>query len=166
MGGTERFVVVGGGVCGVTCCQTLSASLVHPGGAPMDAKVTLIAARGLLKGAANVVRLSRNLHSFDIVEQVVEGEAFRVDAERKEVLLADGRAVPYDKLCICTGARPRKVQAHSRVLTLRDTESAKELRARLRTARRLVIAGNGGIAMELVHEISQCEVLLLHLIPT
>ena len=39
MGGTERFVVVGGGVCGVTCCQVLSASLVHPGGAPMDAKV-------------------------------------------------------------------------------------------------------------------------------
>ena len=30
----------------------------------------LIAARGLLKGAANVVKLSRTLHSFDVVEQV------------------------------------------------------------------------------------------------
>ena len=39
MGVTERFVVIGGGVCGVTCCQVLSASLVHPGAAPMDAKV-------------------------------------------------------------------------------------------------------------------------------
>jgi NADPH-dependent 2,4-dienoyl-CoA reductase/sulfur reductase-like enzyme len=40
---------------------------------------------------------------------VLEGEAVRVNADRKEVLLADGRAVPYDKLCICTGARPRQV---------------------------------------------------------
>lgn len=116
-------------------------------------QVTLIAARGLLKGAANVMRLSRNLQSFDIVEQVrttlfptchhsgissievcvpyisddillsqafdeisgpntevLEGQVSRVDAKSKHVILTDGRQVPYDKLCICTGARPREAR--------------------------------------------------------
>ena len=86
-----RVVVVGGGVCGVTCCQALVA-----GG---QAKcVTLVAAAGLLKGAANVVRLSRHLDSFDVVEQafddvagphttVVAGEASALDAANKVLKL-------------------------------------------------------------------------------
>ena len=158
-----RVVVVGGGVCGVTCCQALVA-----GG---QAKcVTLVAAAGLLKGAANVVRLSRHLDSFDVVEQafddvagphttVVAGEASALDAANKVLKLRDGRVLPYDKLCICTGASPKIVGRHPRVLTLRDTASAQQLRQKLRDCRRVVIAGNGGIAMELVHEINNCEVV-------
>lgn len=174
----ERFVVVGGGVCGVTCCQTL-ASLIQeaqagargaPAGVGAGAHVTLVAAAGLLKGVANVVRLSRHLDSFDIVEQafdqvagphtdVIEGEAVSVDTGAKTLRLRDGRTVPYDKLCICTGARPKIITSNPRVLTLRDTASAQQLRDKLQHARRVLITGNGGIAMELVHEITNCQLV-------
>jgi hypothetical protein len=225
MTGAQRFVVVGGGVCGVTCCQTLSASLAQHGGEPNNAKVgrhyrlSLVssaisrgnvrqsagnadrgtrAAQGRSKrqapiaesqhlrhcragqcvgagtrhpsrcGSAWVIRY--RVQAFDEISgpntDVLEGEAVRVNSDRKEVLLADGRAVPYDKLCICTGARPRQVSRpphhprsmakrfsnpscapdlehdtqvldHPHVLTLRDTESASELRQRLKSARRI-----------------------------
>jgi hypothetical protein len=45
------------------------------------------------------------------------------------------------------------------VLTLRDTQSALELSERLKGARRIAIVGNGGIALELVHEIRTCEIV-------
>ena len=68
----ERFVVVGGGVCGVTCSQTLASAVeqAHAAASDPDAaakgRVTLVAAAGLLKGVANVVRLSRHLDSFEV----------------------------------------------------------------------------------------------------
>lgn len=52
-----HIVVVGGGIAGVTCCQELAST-----GA---ARVTLIAPGGLLKGAKNVVKLTRRLETFD-----------------------------------------------------------------------------------------------------
>jgi hypothetical protein len=43
------------------------------------------------------------------------------------------------------------------VLTLRDTDSVAQLVARLRGARRVLLLGNGGIALELVC-VSRCRV--------
>jgi len=178
MGAGTRFVVVGGGVSGVVCCQTLAAAIQEAqteSGAARGAEargghVTLVAAAGLLKGVANVVRLTRHLDSFDSVEhafddvagphtEVLEGEAVSVDTEGKVLTLRDGRTVPFDKLCICTGARPKIVSDHARVLALRDTASVQELRDKLKSCRRVLVTGNGGIAMELVHEITNCELV-------
>ena len=171
----ERFVVVGGGVSGVTCCQTLTSAIqeARAAAAPSpvgESCITLVAAAGLLKGAANVVRLSRHVESFDVVQQpfdavagphteVIEGEAVAVDTESKELVLRDGRKVPFDKLCICTGARPKLISQHQRVLVLRDTSSVQQFRNKLQSCRRVLITGNGGIAMELVHEITNCQVV-------
>lgn len=64
--------------------------------------------------------------------------------------------LPYDRLCIAVGARPRTLPqaaacgAADRVVTLRDTDSVSVLSHRLRDARRVMVAGNGGIAMELM----------------
>eukprot|EP00961_Rhodomonas_salina_P028379 383051-Rhodomonas_salina.2 len=65
------MVVVGGGVAGVTCCQTLASTLASS----QESKVVLVAASGLLKGVANVVKLARFTDSFDVVEQVERQEA-------------------------------------------------------------------------------------------
>lgn len=45
---------------------------------------------------------------------------------------------------------PQLVSRHPAVVTLRDTESVEALAARLAGARRAVVVGNGGIALELV----------------
>ena len=70
------------------------------------------------------------------------------------------RTIPYDQLCVCSGAEPRSVPGGSSdadvaaarrvTITVRDVDSVQRLRARLHTARRVLVAGNGGIAMELV----------------
>jgi hypothetical protein len=66
----KHYVVVGGGVCGVTCCQTIAQE--------ENCRVTLVAAKGLLKGVANVVKLTRNIDSFEIVDQVILRELSNV----------------------------------------------------------------------------------------
>lgn len=58
--------------------------------------------------------------------------------------------VPFDRLCVATGASPRAAVSHERVLTIRDTDSVATLNARLSTARRVLVVGNGGIALEFV----------------
>lgn len=56
----------------------------------------------------------------------------------------------YKKLCICTGGRPNVIAEHPHVIGIRDTESVQQLKSRISKARRVVIVGNGGIALELV----------------
>ena len=89
------------------------------------------------------------------------------DAESKTLTLDDGARVRYGALCVATGATPRcplpeasdgAVDAHE----VRDVESADALARRLSSmtatasadsdskTKRIAIAGNGGIALELV----------------
>jgi NADPH-dependent 2,4-dienoyl-CoA reductase/sulfur reductase-like enzyme len=63
--------------------------------------------------------------------------------------------LPYDRVCFATGAHPRMpasvdAAAASCVVTVRDTDSVQWLSHRMRGARRVVVVGNGGIALELM----------------
>ena len=81
----------------------------------------------------------------------------------KHVATADGLKVPYDKLCICTGAKPNQpireendvttnqpISEENYIITIRDTDTVEDLQRRLKNARKVVVVGNGGIALELV----------------
>lgn len=59
----------------------------------------------------------------------------------------------YDKICLCLGARPKLISSHPNIIGLRDQHSVEDLLARLRAARKVVVVGNGGIALELIHEV-------------
>ena len=72
---------------------------------------------------------------------------FRTDSN------GDPLHIPYDRLCLCTGARPKLIANHPNVIGLRDQHSVEELLGRLRTAGRVAVVGNGGIALELIHEV-------------
>ena len=66
-----------------------------------------------------------------------------------------------EQVCICTGSQPRSLFphfTHPHVLTIRDLDSVKEMSCRLATAQRVVIVGNGGIAMELANALTFCDV--------
>jgi hypothetical protein len=67
--------------------------------------------------------------------------------------------VSYSKLCICSGVRPKLLGTHRNIIGLRDMDSVQQLSARLATARRVVVVGNGGIALELVHEVTCAQFL-------
>lgn len=70
-------------------------------------------------------------------------------------MLLDNDSVMYSKLCICSGAAPKTILKHPNILTIRDLCSVQELSKRLRHARKISVVGNGGIALELIHEVSE-----------
>uniref|UniRef100_A0A3Q3CA80 Pyridine nucleotide-disulfide oxidoreductase domain-containing protein 1 n=1 Tax=Haplochromis burtoni TaxID=8153 RepID=A0A3Q3CA80_HAPBU len=136
---TFQFVVVGGGIAGVTCVE----------------------------------QVSRTLEEFDVEEQpssvleekfpnltIIHSAVKSLHTKSHCVETADGRVFGYKKLCICSGARPKLLtQDNPYVLGIRDTDSAQEFQKRLSKAKRIVIVGNGGIALELVYEVEGCEVI-------
>ena len=70
----------------------------------------------------------------------------------KNLVLKSGCDIYYDKLCICTGAIPVKISKDSQfVISLRDTDTVLDLKKRLSSSKKIVIVGNGGIALELVY---------------
>lgn len=88
-----------------------------------------------------------------------QGTAAGVSTHAKQVLLADGHQLPYDKICICTGAHPKAVAENPHVVVLRDQDTIEALADRLPGMRRVVLVGNGGIALEIAHALSGLEVI-------
>lgn len=76
----------------------------------------------------------------------------RIERDRKQVLLADGRAQPYDQLVLATGGAPRRLPLPgaeaANVLYLRTQRDADAIRAEMQPGRRLVIVGGGYIGLE------------------
>jgi NADPH-dependent 2,4-dienoyl-CoA reductase/sulfur reductase-like enzyme len=87
----------------------------------------------LLAQASNVHVVSRTLETFSVqtaAAATLQSERTRIvcdtvraiDAARHRVYLSGGDALPYDKLCVCTGAAPRLIVEHPLFLGLRDDE--------------------------------------------
>ncbi|GLC51130.1 hypothetical protein PLESTB_000469100 [Pleodorina starrii] len=133
-------------------------------------EVVLVSSSSVIKGVREVARLSRLVEEIEVVESplvdlvsqaggpgggltVVLGTAVGLDLQQRVLQLQGGGSIRYDKLCLCTGARPKELEVpgsrHPAVLTLRDTDSVQELTRRLLGCRRLLLVGNGGIALEL-----------------
>lgn len=152
-----RYVIVGGGIAGVSCAQELAH--LSP-----EAQIIVISDSPLIKTATNITQQSRVLETFDVEEKqisyleqmygnvtVLTAHMTSLKHEEKVVECKDGRTVAYDKLCICTGAKPKLIgEDHPAVLGIRDMESIEEFQKKLQKARRIVVVGNGGIATELV----------------
>ncbi|XP_020373590.1 pyridine nucleotide-disulfide oxidoreductase domain-containing protein 1 [Rhincodon typus] len=161
-----RFIVVGGGVAGVTCAEQLAGQF------PED-DVLLITASPLIKAVMNFKQVSKTLEEFEVEEKpshileehypnikVIQSAVRRLDAANHKLHTEEGNEHIYEKLCICAGARPKLIVQHNPfVLGIRDTDSAKEFQSRLAKAKRITVIGNGGIALELVYEVEGCEVI-------
>lgn len=170
-GGSEseaqfRFVVVGGGIAGVTCAEQLGLQF------PSEA-VVLLTAAPLVKTVTNFKKVSKTLEDFDVEEQpssvleekypnlkVIQSAVRGLHADQHMLQTENGQIIHYEKLCICTGGRPKLLsQDYPNVLGIRDTDSAQEFQKRLSKAKRMLVVGNGGIALELVYEVEGCEVI-------
>lgn len=163
---TFSFVIVGGGIAGVICVEQLSSQIP-------SADVALITAGHHIKAVSNYKQVSKTLEEFDVEERpssvleekfpnltVIHSAVKSLHTKSHSVETADGRVFGYERLCICSGARPKLlIQDNLYVLGIRDTDSAQEFQKRLSKAKRIVVVGNGGIALELVFEVERCEVI-------
>ncbi|NXC86814.1 PYRD1 protein, partial [Cercotrichas coryphoeus] len=161
-----RFAVVGGGIAGVTCAEKLAAEF------PSE-DIFLITASPVIKAVTNFKQVSKTLEEFDVEEQpsfllqkrypnirVIQSGVKQMKSDEHKIYTEDGKAYIYEKLCLCAGAKPKLiVEGNPYVLGIRDTDSAQAFQKNLAQAERIVVVGNGGIALELVYEIQGCEVI-------
>ncbi|KAG0717018.1 Pyridine nucleotide-disulfide oxidoreductase domain-containing protein 1 [Chionoecetes opilio] len=159
------YIVIGGGIAGVTCAEHLY--ILHP-----EAQTLVLTASALIKAVTNVLSLTKTLDSFEVEEhhpdilqskcpsvRVLQDAVDHLDAKNQLVFTSSGRCFSYQQLCLCTGATPKLLSEGPHVLWLRDTESVLQFQSRIKDARRIMIVGNGGIATEMVYEVTDVEVV-------
>lgn len=160
------FIILGGGIAGVSCTEYLS-NLNN------DKTICLISSTYLVKAVCNIRKIARTLEQYEVTEKpldsvanecgnvtVVRATVVGFEPTVHKVITSDNKEFQYKKLCICTGARPNLIaEENEHVFGLRDLQSVGYFQNRLSTARRVVIVGNGGIALELVYELAGCEVI-------
>lgn len=158
------FLIVGGGIAGVSCAETVNFL------APED-KVILLSESALIKSVANLVQLGKYVQRFDVkviqpeeIEKpnlnVVTDQLKSIASKAKIVETLNGTQIKYQFLCLCTGAKPELISTDFKeyVLGIRDTDSAKEFQSRLKSARKMVLVGNGGIASEVAYETRNIDI--------
>lgn len=111
--------------------------------------------KGILAGEAK----AESLHILDstaLIELSVEwlgnARAVEIDRSGSRVVLADGRAIRYEKLIICTGGRARKLMVGGSELPgvhlLRTIDDTVRLAPVLRPGARVAVIGGGWIGLE------------------
>ena len=171
---SRRYItlVIGGGVAGTTCAAELSTSSKCEG---LNLEVVLLDPRPALKVSHVISQITKTAVDVGISEkdaslwcqeQEIKFIQDRASQLKKNYVICEsGRCIKFDTCCIATGARPflpkvlQNENYQHAILTLRDTDSVQRLQSQLKHARRAIIVGAGGIAMELVHEIKMCELV-------
>jgi len=162
----STFVIIGGGIAGVSCAEGLS--FLAP-----EESIILITASPLIKAVTNIIPLGKTLMHFDVEEksatvlsekhkmlQVIHDIAVKIDTTKKLIEISSGKVISFKMLCLCTGARPKLIAENNDfVIGIRDTESVLQFSHKLRDAKRVIIVGNGGIATEIVHEVKGVEMI-------
>jgi len=165
------MIVVGGGIAGVSCMLELIE------GAENDDSVDFIfvcGKSGFIKTVQNYEKLGTYLEKFDIQARIPDQGFFKSKKIRifmqdvefwqpneKMIRLTNSETLRYDSLCVATGALPKtisKIQTDF-ILQIRDTDTIEKLQDRLKTARRVVIIGDGGIAMESAYELRDLDII-------
>jgi 3-phenylpropionate/trans-cinnamate dioxygenase ferredoxin reductase subunit len=164
------FVVVGAGLAGAKAVETLRAE-------GFDGRLVLVGhedelpyerpplSKDYLQGKAE--RDSVFVHDVDWyrehdVELRLGSEAVRLDRVGHEVELAGLERVPYDRLLLTTGSRPRRLDVPGAELDgvhyLRSLGDSERIRATIASARRLVVVGAGWIGLEVTAAARRADV--------
>ena len=108
------------------------------------------------------------LHSLNATF-IRSAKALKLDVKSKTVTLSSGVSVPYEKLLIATGAKPRKlnIPGGEHALLLRDFGDTEVLREVLKPNKKIVIIGGGFIGLELAASARTlgCDVTLVEAQP-
>ena len=156
----ERIVIVGGGAAGFAAAEMLrrekfAGSIVmlsNDEAAPVD-RPNL--SKDYLAGNAPedwVPLRPDTFYSENAIDLRLATDVAGIDQSSREVTLADGERIPYDRLLLATGAEPVRLwipggdQAH--VHSLRSLADCRAIIARAETARRAIVLGAGFIGLE------------------
>ena len=174
------FVVVGASLAGATAAATLRDE-------GFDGRVVLIGAEALPPYerpalSKEILRGERSWESTLVrppewyAEHAVEARfgvrAVQIDAQAREVVLAGGERVAFERLLVATGCRNRRSEAPGAdlpgVFDLRYAPDAERIRAAVEGGSRVVCIGMGFIGAEVAASLTQlgCEVTVVEIFET
>lgn len=167
-----RHVIVGASAAGVSAAETLrchdeSADII------IISDEELIYSRPMLsyylagtRDEEGLLYRSRHFFEDNRIEAII-GRAVKLDPEKNQVCLEDGREVDYDRLLLATGASPRYPKAEGMdkegVFGLRKMTDVEGMLARLPQARQAVVLGAGLVGLKAAAGLKEqgCEVTVL-----
>lgn len=170
----RRYVVVGGGIAGLSAAEAIRA-------AEPSAEITLIGAEPahfysrpglayLIAGAIPERQLTIRSRAElrELALDHVAGEATALDARAHTITLRSGRTLAYDRLLVATGARSLRPDFAGAdldgVLTLDGLEDARHLIGAARRARHAIVVGGGPTAFELAEGLNARGVEVTYLL--
>jgi apoptosis-inducing factor 3 len=156
----DRIVIVGGGAAGFAAAEMLRRQEYKGGivmlssddAAPVD-RPNL--SKDYLAGSAPeewIPLRGDDFYADNAIELRLKANVVAIDPRAREVALADGGKVPYDRLLLATGAEPVRLpipgigQPH--VHMLRSLADSRAIVALAKTARRAVVIGASFIGLE------------------
>jgi len=156
----ERVVIIGGGQAGCQAVATLRAegfagAITMVGDEPFAPYQRPPLSKTYLMGTMERDRLFLKPDAFYAQAdcQTIYGvPAVSINRDAKQVALADGRVLGYDKLLIATGSRVRKIKIPGADLSglhyLRSIADVDALRPAFQSAKTLAVVGGGYIGLE------------------
>jgi NAD(P)H-nitrite reductase large subunit len=172
----KRFVIVGNGVAGTTCAETLRKN-------DPDCEITLIgderwplynrvALPPYIKGKATrqkVFLRTVEQHVQRGITLLLETRVTKINHEGQTVLLNTGQELPYDALLVATGGRPNHLRAKgaegaSNVFNFQYFDDAEAILDAVHGSKRAAVTGGSYIAYELAEGFREqgLEVFWLH----
>jgi 3-phenylpropionate/trans-cinnamate dioxygenase ferredoxin reductase subunit len=152
----SKFVIVGAGLAGAKAAEALRAR-------GFDGRLTLIGEETHLPyerpplskdyltgktGLDSVFVHDADWYAGHGVDLRLGVAATAIDRASRQVALADGSAVGYDKLLLATGASPRRLAHADGVHYLRTLSDSERIKDILATASHLAVIGGGWIGLE------------------
>ncbi|KQT53840.1 MULTISPECIES: NAD(P)/FAD-dependent oxidoreductase [unclassified Aureimonas] len=172
------MVVVGAGECGLraaiglrergsTAPVTLIGAELH---LPYERPPLSKDAMAIDGGPEPKAVASRDMLEEQGVSLIAGAEVVAIDRSAKAVRLSTGGLIPYDKLLLATGARPRRLpmaEGLSACVYLRTFDDARAIRAHLTRGVRVAVIGGGFIGLELAASARRlgCPVTVVESLP-
>ncbi len=169
-----RYVVVGGGAAGLSAAQKLRALdpnaslvLVEAEAVPYYLRPGLIEVLAGKKELREISPYSPSWFEKLGIDYRLGEAAVAVDPGRREVLLASGKRLSYDRLLLATGAEPVRPEIPGvdlpGVFTLRTAADVERIRTWAEGRRRAVVLGGGWLGLEAAHALRHflAEVVVL-----
>lgn len=166
-----KYLIIGSGIAGVTAAETIRRYDEKNSVAVISDEPHLLYSRVLLpsylkKKISREKVFLRSLGDFESKNiALFAGErVVKIDATRKEVFLASGRAIFFEKLCIASGGAPEPwsaagAEGKKGIFRLQTIDDADAILAFLPEMRQAVVVGGGFIALEFL------EFFFTHQIP-
>jgi len=161
------YVIIGGGLAGVAAADVIrrrdkTGRLMLIGAEPHPPYDRVPLSKGYLLGETErdqvFLRPSR-FYERNKVELVLGQAATALDLSARQVTLADGLQIGFEKLLLATGGRPRRLPIPGAELAgiyyLRNLEDSDAIRAAMQGARRAVVIGGGFIGCEVATGLAQ-----------